>query len=152
MTWAAAITFYKPDGLGMSMALREPESADECVYFTRRGTGKGAVMAWVFRDACPKCKKGLMSKPFNAKAGKFKIRAKIYVCPECGYEVAAEEYLATLHCNIKYCCQFCGFSGEARVPYKKVKFQGVPSVVFECGKCRQKLAIGQLKKEKAKEE
>jgi len=49
------------------MTLREPESMEECVYFTNRAIDNGHAKAWVFREKCPKCKKGMMSKPFDEK-------------------------------------------------------------------------------------
>ena len=62
-----------------------PESMDELCYMTRRQLGtKGKAIAWVERGTCPKCKKGLMSKPINPKTGKYKIRSTEYVCSECG--------------------------------------------------------------------
>ena len=60
------------------MALREPVSMDECVYFTNRNIGKGKIRAWVFRENCPKCNKGLMGKPRDSKTGKAKIRTEEY--------------------------------------------------------------------------
>lgn len=130
------------------MALKEPQSVDECVYFTRRTLGNGEAMAWVLRGMCPKCGKGQMAKPFNAKTGKFKTRAKVYVCPSCAYEVPAGEYTTTLECNIRYTCPHCRASGETRIPYQRVRYQGAPSLVFECAKCRQKIVIADLRKAK----
>ena len=39
------------------MALKEPSSMDECIYFTNRTLvgGKGKIRAWVYRKFCPKC-------------------------------------------------------------------------------------------------
>ena len=34
------------------MALREPASMDECVYFTNRNVGKLKIRSWVFRENC----------------------------------------------------------------------------------------------------
>lgn len=123
---------------------------DDCVYFTRRTLGNGQAMAWVLRGLCPKCGKGRMGKPFDAKTGKYKVRAKIYICPSCAYEVPSEEYAGTLECNIKYTCPHCRAPGEARIPFKRVRYQGVPSLVFDCGKCRQRIAIAELRKDKGK--
>ena len=64
------------------MALKRPESMDECVYYTLRDIGEGEATVWVFKQSCPKCGKGIMGKP-KGKEGKVKIRAKEYVCPEC---------------------------------------------------------------------
>ncbi len=124
------------------MALREPESMDECVYFTRRvlEDGKGKVMAWVLRNDCPKCGKEKMGKPRGDDGG-VKIRAKEYVCQSCNYTVSKEEYEPTLDCDVKYTCPHCGKSGEASVPFRRVSFQGVKAVVFSCASCGQKIGI-----------
>lgn len=126
--------------------MQEPMSMDECVYFTRRIIDNGNVMAWVVKEKCPKCGKGIMGKPRDSK-GKVSIRAKEYVCPECGYNVEKQEYEDSLTCNIKYTCPKCGFTGEAQVPYKRKNFQGVKAVVFQCGKCNEKIPITKKMKE-----
>ncbi|MCX6707400.1 MAG: hypothetical protein NT001_04650 [Candidatus Woesearchaeota archaeon] len=84
------------------MALKEPQSMDECIYFTRRTTheGKGRIMAWARKMDCPKCRKAKMGKP--VEDGSVKI---------------------------------------ATTPYVRKTFEGVPSYVFECGKCHKKIAI-----------
>ena len=124
------------------MPLHEPESMDECIYFTRRifDNGKGKAMAWVFRKDCPKCKKAPMGKP-KGDDGHVKIRAKEYTCPACNYTVSKEEYEPTLTCDVKYTCSGCGKAGEASVPFKRVSFQGVKAVVFPCASCGQKIGI-----------
>lgn len=123
------------------MALKQPESMDECVYFTRRAVDSGKVMCWVFRETCPKCKKGLMTKPYDEKAGKFKVRAKEYLCGECGHSVPKQEYEDTLTANIQYTCPHCGKQGETQVPYKRKTYQGVKAIVFECNDCGKKIPI-----------
>ena len=90
----------------------EPSSMDELVYFTNRKVGDGNVMAWVYRNECPKCGKAKMGKPKDEKTGKPKIRAKEYVCPECSNTVEKEEYEETLMCEIKYTCPKCKHQGE----------------------------------------
>ena len=126
---------------------------EELVYFTRRSLGKaeGQAVVWVFKENCPKCGKGLMSKPRNEKTGKTKIRAKEYVCPECGYRVEKQEYEDTLTANIEYTCPKCKFEGEIMIPFKrkkvsffdeeKLKKVAVDALVFECQKCREKIRI-----------
>ena len=49
------------------MALKQPESMDECFYFTNRTLeeGKGRATAWVFKPDCPKCGKAKMGKPID---------------------------------------------------------------------------------------
>ncbi len=118
------------------MALKQPSSMDECVYFTRRNIDveSGKAMVWVLREICPKCKKGIMGKPRDSK-GKVSIRAKEYVCPECKYTVEKGEYEDTLTANIMYTCQKCKFSGETQIPFKRKKVMGVDALKFKCQKC-----------------
>lgn len=131
------------------MALKEPNSMDELVYFTNRDDGKFRARAWVFREICPKCKKGLMGKPINEKTGRPKIRASEYECPECGYSVDVKEYEDSLMCNIDYACPECGNESQIRVPFKRKSFFGVKAVVFHCEKCNHKMGITKkLKKPK----
>ncbi len=135
------------------MTLKFPESMDECVYFTRRQlNNNGNVVAWVFKEDCPKCKKAKMGKPKDPKTGKPKIRATEYECPECGYSEEKEAYEDKLTCNVQYVCPKCGNSAEKQVPFKrkKVKIEdpempgkkvAADAVVFECDKCKEKLYI-----------
>ncbi len=130
------------------MALKQPNSMDECVYFTRRS--KPNIVAWVFKEKCPKCKKAIMGKPIGP-AGKVKIRAKEYVCPSCSYTVEKQAFEDTLTANIEYTCPKCNNSGEVQVPFKrkKVKFfdekkgkdVSVEAVQFLCQKCKEKLNV-----------
>lgn len=116
--------------------LKRPESMEECVYFTNRNLGeKGMAMAWVFRNECPKCKKGLMGKPKDPKTGKIKVRAKEYLCSECDYVVDKKEYEETLTCNIAYTCPGCEHEGEAEVPFIRKTIKGVPTVRATCEEC-----------------
>jgi len=119
--------------------LKQPESMDECLYFTNREIGNGWVKAWVFRKTCPKCEKALMGKPIEK--GKVKTRAKEYVCNECGYKESKEEHESSLTMNIIYKCPYCGFEGETTTEYKRKTFKGVPAYVFTCQKCGKKIAI-----------
>ena len=128
--------------------VNEPESMEQLVYFTRRAIGKGDVKAWVYKGKCPKCGKGLMGKPVDAKTGKAKIRSKDYVCPECGHEVEKQAYEETLECEIQYTCPECGTKGEASAPFKWKTFQGVKSIVVPCEKCKSKIAVTKKMKEK----
>ena len=121
--------------------VKEPESMEQLIYFTNRDVGKGAVTAWVYKGLCPKCEKGLMAKPKNEKTGRPKIRATIYVCPECGYEVDKKEHEETLECEIKYTCPECGHKGETAVLFKRKTYQGMKAVVFQCEKCDAKIPI-----------
>jgi predicted RNA-binding Zn-ribbon protein involved in translation (DUF1610 family) len=130
--------------------LKEPQSMDECVYFTRREIGAhGKVMAWVFRNQCVKCNKALMGKP--VEKGKVKIRAKEYVCPACNYTVPDEEYEETLTASIKYTCPHCSFVGEIQIPYQRKKIQmldeetgkkkAAESLRFQCSKCGKNIDV-----------
>ena len=123
------------------MTLKFPESMDECVYFTRRKIDNGSVVAWVFREKCPVCHKSLMSKPKDEKTGKAKIRADEYICPDCNHTVPKQEYEDTLTCSIQYTCPECMNTGEVQVPFKRKTYKGASSVLFECEKCKAKIAI-----------
>ncbi len=128
------------------MSLRMPENMDEVVYFTRRVADNARILAWVFKEKCPKCHKALMGKPVGEN-GKVKIRATAYECPDCGHSVGKKEYEETLTCNIEYTCPACSFKGEAQIPFKRKKFKGVDALVFECSKCKAKIPITKKMKE-----
>ena len=124
-----------------------PDSMEHCVYFTRRATPAiGKVIAWVERQQCPKCKKGMMSKPKDEKRVTFKVRSTEYVCEECGYTEEKGEHEAKLTCNIHYTCPKCGHAGETSAPFKRKTFQGVPAIVYAC-KCGEKFGISKKMKE-----
>lgn len=123
------------------MALRQPESTEECVYYTRRTVDKGQVTCWVFREKCPKCGKAVMGKPKDERTGKVKIRAKEYVCPQCNYTVQKEQHEDTLTANISYTCPHCQNKGETQIPFKRKSFEGIKALVFLCDKCKQKIPI-----------
>jgi predicted RNA-binding Zn-ribbon protein involved in translation (DUF1610 family) len=135
------------------MALKKPQSVNECVYFTQRGLGanqEGDAVVWVLRELCPKCKKTLMGKPKDKK-GKTLIRAKEYVCPACGYTLEADAYGETLTANIEYTCPFCKYKGEIQIPFKRKKVQMfdeikmkkkmVESLRFQCEKCKKNIDV-----------
>ncbi len=131
------------------MPIKKPESMEECVYMTQRdlGDGSGYVMAWVFRENCPKCNKTLMGKPRD-KSGKVLIRAKEYVCPSCGNTEQKEEYESSLTVNVEYTCPKCKNNGEKQIPFKRKKIEGVETLRFQCDKCKSNIDI--TKKMKAK--
>lgn len=122
------------------MALKEPESMEEIVYFTNRTIGEGKAMTWVFKKECPKCGKAKMGKPKDEK-GKVAIRAKEYICPACNYTVEKTEYEESLDCNVKYTCPSCKFEGEKVVPFKRKNINGVPTIRIQCGKCNANIDI-----------
>ena len=133
------------------MALRQPESMDECIYFTRRAVGKGNAMCWVFKEKCPKCGKAEMGKP-RGNDGKVKIRAKEYVCPSCNHTIEKQEYEDTLTANVAYTCPHCSHKGETQIPFKRKSFEGAKALVFQCDKCKGKIPITKKMKETGKKE
>lgn len=123
------------------MAVTEPESMEELVYFTNRivEEGKGRIKAWVYKKTCPKCGKAKMGKP--VEKGKVKIRAKEYTCPECGFTEEKKEHEESLTLEAKYTCPSCGKEGENTTLYKRKTFMGVPAYVVECCNCNTKIPI-----------
>jgi|SRR3989344_202044 len=134
------------------MTLKEPESMDECVYFTHRLLdNEGYIKTWVFKELCPKCQKLLMGKPRNPKTGKPKIRSEEYECASCGYKENKEGYEDKLTANIKYKCPYCKNEDEAQVSFKRKKVQRfneekqkketVDALVFDCSRCRKRIEV-----------
>lgn len=129
------------------MALREPESAEEVVYFTNRTLeGGGKVKAWAYRVYCPDCEKALMGKP--VEKGKIKRRAKYFICPDCGYYEDNKDHEKKLVVEVIYTCPHCSHEGETTTEYKRRTFQGIPAYVFKCGNCGQKIGITKKMKTK----
>lgn len=128
------------------MALKQPESMDELVYYTDRDVDKGSIRVWVFRQKCPKCGKAIMSKPVDAK-GKVKIRASEYVCRSCGYTVGKSEYEDTLTANAEYKCPKCLSPGEAQIPFKRKNIEGVLTLRVNCAKCGTPIDVTKKMKE-----
>ena len=122
---------------------------EEYLYFTNRVIGSGRAVAWVFRKECPKCKKGVMSKPLK-KGGKIDKKAEHYVCNSCGYTESNDQLENSLLLNVEYKCPYCGFEGETITEYKRKSFEGVPSYVFECQKCHKKIGLTKKLKETKK--
>ena len=133
------------------MALVEPKSMDECVYFTNRLLDKGKIKCWVFKEKCPKCGKTLMGKPRDPKTGKVQIRAKEYKCSECSYSLPGQEYEDSLTASIQYTCPHCSHNGEIQVPFKRkkvkiinegeMKSKTAESLRFQCQKCSKNLDV-----------
>jgi len=132
------------------MALKQPQSMDECLYFTRRElANNGSLFAWVYKKTCPKCKKAKMGKP--VEKGKVKIRAEEYVCPSCGFIESKIPHEESCMLDVVYKCPKCGNESEATIPYKRKKVmlfdeetqkkKSADAFVFECGKCREKIPI-----------
>jgi len=129
------------------MVLKQPESMEELVYFTNRSIGSGSARVWVFRQLCPKCKKVEMGKPRDKK-GKVQIRAKEYICPNCGYTVEKQAYEDSLTASIEYKCPSCGNAGEIQVPFKRKNVEGVQALRFQCQKCKANIDVTKKMKEK----
>jgi len=134
------------------MALKEPESMDECVYFTDRFlNNEGHIRCWVCKELCSKCGKGLMAKPKDPKTGRPKIRATIYECPECGHTEEKEAHEETLTASVKYKCPYCKNEDETQIPFKRKKVrrfneeknkkETVEAAVFDCSKCKKRIEI-----------
>lgn len=118
------------------MALQEPESMEELVYFTNRELDEGGqVQCWVRRSECPECGEGLMGKPRDKKTGSVKVRARTYVCPECGFTMEKKEYEETLTAEAKYTCPHCGKEGESTTLFKRKKIKGVDTLRMKCEHC-----------------
>ncbi len=131
------------------MALREPQSMDECIYFTNRYIDDGEVTAWVYRKDCPKCKKAKMGKP--VVKGKVKTRAEEYVCPACSYTEQKQEHEESLQLQAKYICPHCAQKGESTAQYKRKSYKGVQSFVVVCQHCQGIIPVTKkLKKIKEK--
>ena len=132
----------------MNMTLTIPEDMEKLVYFTRRKLEpEGKVFAWVNKEPCPKCKKGIMGKPKNPKTGRPKIRATEYVCSECKFSIEKEEYEATLQANYKYSCPHCKKEGDAQGPYKRKTIQGVQTLRVQCEHCGGNIDVTKKMKE-----
>ena len=121
----------------------------EVIYYTNRTLeNDGKIRAWTYKKDCPECGKAKMGKP--VEKGKVKIRAKIYVCPECGHTEEKTEHEETLEVDVIYTCPHCKHEGVAKTPHKRKTFQGVPSFIFECGGCGQKIGISKKMKKPKK--
>jgi len=126
--------------------MNEPESMEDLVYFTNRTIDAGQVTAWVYRNECPQCKKGIMGKP--VVKGKVKMRASQYVCPDCGHTVEKQEYEDTLTIQATYTCPSCGKKGETEAPFIRKKVKGVEMVRLPCQHCDASIDITKKMKKK----
>lgn len=132
------------------MTLELPTDMNSLVYFTRRKTDDLKVIAWVNKELCPKCKKGLMAKPKDPKTGRPKVRSKEYICEVCGYTLEKEEYEPTLKAHAVYTCPHCKKEGESTVPFKRKTIQGVPTLRIVCEHCGGNIDITKKMKEPKK--
>lgn len=132
------------------MALELPENMEKLVYFTRRKINDGLTIAWVEKQPCPKCGKGLMAKPKDPKTGKPKIRSTTYECEACGNEAEKAEYEPTLKANIMYTCPHCKKKGEQTIPFKRKTIAGVSTLRAVCDYCGGNIDITKKMKEPKK--
>ena len=137
------------------MALKKPNSMEGCLYFTNRSIGEGFAIAWAYRPDCPKCKKPTMGKPIK-KNRKIDKKADYFECWVCKHRMSNQEAESLAKLDVQYKCPHCGNEGEATTEYRRKTFEGVPSFIFECGKCHRKIGITKKmkksKKSKNKEE
>ncbi|MFH1398562.1 MAG: hypothetical protein ABIG95_00440 [Candidatus Woesearchaeota archaeon] len=126
--------------------MRKPESMDELVYYTSRDIGNGEIAVWVFKEPCPKCKKALMGKPVDK--GKVKMRANVYVCPECGFSAEKSEYEDGLTACVEYTCPKCGKHSEKEVVFKRKRIGGVETLRVSCDVCGDNMDVTKKMKEK----
>jgi len=131
------------------MAIKEPSSMDECVYFTRRTIPTAKIMVWVSKEECPKCHKSLMGKPKDKK-GKVMIRAKEYTCYDCGHTESKEEYESRLTASAKFTCLKCNSDGEQQISFKRKNIDGIKTLRFTCDKCENNIDVTKKMKEKGK--
>ena len=122
---------------------------EELVYYTSRTLGNGEVTVWVFKQLCPKCGKGMMGKPRGEK-GKVKVRAKEYVCPDCGNTVEKKKYEESLMASIDYTCPECKHKAETQVPFKRKLIKGVQTLRVSCESCGANIDVTKKMKEPKK--
>jgi predicted RNA-binding Zn-ribbon protein involved in translation (DUF1610 family) len=89
-----------------------------------------------------------MGKP--VEDGKVKIRAKEYVCPECGHREEKVAYEEKLTASIAYTCPKCKHAGEIQIPFKRKSVDGTKALVFNCQKCSEKMLITKKMKDPKK--
>ena len=88
-----------------------------------------------------------MGKPRDSK-GKVKTRAAEYVCPACGHSVEKQAYEDSLTANADYTCPACGSAGEAQIPFRRKNIEGIPTLRFQCAKCKANIDVTKKMKEK----
>lgn len=122
------------------MALRQPESMEELVYFTNRDVGNGSARVWVFKKECPKCGRAKMGKPLKPD-GKPKMRAEEYSCPACGHTVEKGAYEDTLTACAEITCPECGKDAELEAPFRRKNVEGVKTLRLICPHCSAKVDV-----------
>ncbi|HLC81986.1 MAG TPA: hypothetical protein VJH68_04995 [Candidatus Nanoarchaeia archaeon] len=122
------------------MALKIPDSMEECLYFTNRSLDNGGmVLAWVYRKICPKCKEAKMGKP--VAKGRVKTRAEEYQCPACKFSEEKTSHEESLTLQVQYTCPECSKTGESSADYKRKNYRGVLAYVVECQHCQAKIPL-----------
>ncbi len=129
------------------MAHELPDDMEKLVYFTRRFIDGKRVIAWGYKQTCPKCKKALLGKPKDPKTGKPKIRSKDIVCPECGYSIPKLEYEADVDIIADYDCPHCGKHGQSTLKYVWKTRNGVKTLRFTCEHCGGNIDVTKKMKE-----
>jgi predicted RNA-binding Zn-ribbon protein involved in translation (DUF1610 family) len=132
------------------MALIQPKSTNEVLYFTNRTLENGGkIKAWTYKKTCPKCGKAKMGKP--VEKGKVKIRSTEYICPECGFTEEKVLHEESLTLDAVFTCPKCKKDGENSAPYKRKTYLGVPSYIVLCPSCNEKIPVTKkMKKPKVK--
>ena len=70
-----------------------------------------------------------------------KIRAKEYVCYECGYTVNKEEYEETLMACVDYTCPECKHKADTQILFKRKSISGVKTIRIKCEKCNANIDV-----------
>ena len=121
--------------------LKQPQSMDELMYFSRRTVMDGRVVAWVFKPQCPECGDDRLEKPTNPKTGKKKTRSSKFVCETCGYEEKKKKTEERATVNIHYICPHCEHEGDTTTKYDRRTYLGKKAFVFKCDECWQEIPI-----------
>ncbi len=130
-----------------------PEHMDDLLYFTNRKLSDGTkILAYVHKKSCPECDNALMGKPINPKTKKIQIRAKEYVCPNCGYEEEKLTHENTLQLEIQYTNPQQTEKKTTHTAYKRKTYKGIPSFVFLNEFTQEKCAITKRLKAKKDED
>ncbi|MBD3263243.1 hypothetical protein GF374_02595 [Candidatus Woesearchaeota archaeon] len=122
------------------MVLKKPKSVEELRYLKRKKLDKGGkVKIWIFNPECPKCEEGYLRIPYNKETGRFKSRARDFVCAKCGYKVPKKEIKEeTPIANIEYTCPHCKYEGEKQAPFKRTSTK---TFKFKCDKCGKIITV-----------
>ncbi len=109
-----------------------PTSMEDLLYFSNRKMPDGVrIIAWVDKLTCEKCKKALMGKPINEKTGKVKIRAAVFVCPECEHEEPKTAHTKKLVMQIRYTDETGKNWKSAQTAYTLKTWKGMKAYVFQ---------------------